>query len=355
MASASPSWVILYKAPREARPGGAISLVLAAPPRVTRLDVGPGIFPADPDRLPRVLFPRILTIDPSGLVLAIAPPSKSERTYKPAYLVLDVPSATATRVPGAKVLNGSNLGVITAPGCNNGYMVVDLRNIVGGNTATLACFSSETREWVNKTVANPLPNWNWSFKCVTTHDGKLWWADCTAGILACDPFADNPDMAYVPLPRGEDPDEPHHENCSFCYSEIMAASQYRCVNLSNGKFRYVEMGCASEGKVSKLTMHTLTDPATAEWTLEYQVGFDEIWAGDSYKATRLPENVPDEIALVHPKNPDVVYFFLEEYIFGVDVPARKVVECAPHELDITESEGGPSCVLAWELPPIFNV
>ncbi|GJN30724.1 hypothetical protein PR202_gb19057 [Eleusine coracana subsp. coracana] len=349
MASASPSWVILYKAPRKARPEGTISLALAAPPRVTRLDVGPGVFPTDPDRLPRVTFPRILTIDPSGLVLAIAPPSKSERTYKPAYLVLDVPSATATRVTGTDgVLKGSNLGVIAAPGGNGGYMVADFQNIVGGSTATLARFSSETREWVNKTVANPLPNWNWNFKGVTTHDGKLWWADCTAGILACDPFADNPDMDYVPLPRGED-----HENCGFCYS---AASHYRCVNLSNGKFRCVEMGCASEGEAPKLTMHTLVDPASSGlWMVEYQVGFDEIWAGDSYKATRLPVNVPDEIALVHPNNPDVVYFFLDEYIFGVDVPARKVVECAPHELDITESEGGPSCVLAWELPPILNV
>jgi hypothetical protein len=33
------------------------------------------------------------------------------------------------------------------------------------------------------------------------------------------------------------------------------------------------------------------------------------------------------LALIHPNNPAVVYFFLEDHLFAIDVPARKVVDC----------------------------
>ncbi|TVU47913.1 hypothetical protein EJB05_07529, partial [Eragrostis curvula] len=378
MASASPSWVILDVVPRvsaaaaEGQTGDDdIALALAAPPRVTKLTVGPRVFPSDPDTQARVPFPYVLASDPSGLLLAIAPPSKSERAPEeprvwrapdgtertvyigrvsdPAYLVLDVPAGTASRVSDPDVQNSSSLGVIAAPGGGGAYMVVEFQSMVGSRDAELICFSSETGEWVEKEVANPLPRWIWTFYDVVSHDGKLWWVDRAAGILACDPFADEPDMAYVPLPEEDGDDDEPHSGCGYC-SERMAATR-RVVKLSDGKFRCVEMGCARDGGAPTLTMRTLVDPATPKWTLEYQVNFAEIWAADSYKAAGLPEKAP-VVALIHPKSPNVVYFFLEENIFGVDMPARKVVECAAHELDVASSKGGASssCVLAWELP-----
>ncbi|GJN14705.1 hypothetical protein PR202_gb01560 [Eleusine coracana subsp. coracana] len=384
MAPASPSWVILDTIPRvsagEPRRGNAaISLDLAAPPRVTRLTAGPTIFPIDPDTKAGVPYPCILAADPaSGLLLAIAPPSISERAPAsprvwrgpdgaervvhvgripdPAYLVLDLPSAAASRVPDPDVLNASSLGVIAAPTTTGagGYMVAEFQNMVGSHDAELVCFSSDTGEWVEKEVANPLPSWIWTFDDVVAHDGRLWWVDTAAGLLACDPFADKPDMAYVPLPKAGG--GKRYRGCGYC-AERTAASR-RCVKLSGGKFRCVEMGlpCGSKvGGAPKITMRTLEDPKTALWTLEYQVSFAEIWASESYKAAGLPEKAP-VVALVHPKNPDVVYFFLGEYIFGVDVPARKVVECAAHDLDVPASEGGASSlsVLAWELPPTLT-
>ncbi|KAK3147970.1 hypothetical protein QOZ80_3BG0288970 [Eleusine coracana subsp. coracana] len=384
MASASPSWVILDVAPRlstaaadgEPQPGSAISLALAAPPRITKLDVGPGVFPADPDTQARVSRPFILATDPSGLLLAIAPPSMSERAPEeervwrgpdgvertirvghispPAYLVLDLPSGAASRVPDPDVLNASSLGVIAGRG---GFMVVGFQNMVGSRNANLICFLSETREWVVKKVDNPEPRWIWTFCDVISHDGKLWWVDRAAGLLVCNPFADKPEMAYVPLVRADDDDddtdEPHR-GCGYCSQRMAASGRY--VKLSGGKIRCVEMTCGSKGGAPKFSMGTLaTVPPTVMWDLHYKVSFDEIWADDSYKATGLPEKAP-EFALVHPKNPDVIYFFLEEHIFGVDMPARKVVECAPHELDVPASKGGPSssCVLAWELPPTMT-
>lgn len=85
-------------------------------------------------------------------------------------------------------------------------------------------------------------------------------------------------------------------------------------------------------------------PEKAQWTPEYCVSFAEIWAGESYKAAGLPKKAP-VVALIHPKNPDVVYFFVE-YLFAVNMHT-KVVEGEFHMV-------GASRVLAWELPPALT-
>ncbi|OEL35649.1 hypothetical protein BAE44_0003333 [Dichanthelium oligosanthes] len=338
----SPSWVILGTAPRVA---AAAEL--------------------QPGHDARITSPCVLAADPSaGLFLVLAPPSVSdrpptearvfrgpdgvERTIhvgripNPAYFVLDVPSAAASRVPDPDVLNAASVGVIAAPG-GGGFMVVEFQNIVGFDEATLVCYSSETGEWFKTYVDNPLPSWIWSFDDVISHDGKLWWVDLAKGLLACDPFADQPDVAYVPFPKRGGHGGARH-GCSYC-SQRKAASR-RCVQVSDGKFRCVEMSCPSQDGAPKFTMHTLVDPETAEWTLEYCASFAEIWADDSYKAAGLPMKEAPKVALIHPKNPDVVYFFVKEHLFAVNMQIKKVVE-----------DGGASsssCVLAWELPPALT-
>ncbi|XP_044973818.1 uncharacterized protein LOC123441451 [Hordeum vulgare subsp. vulgare] len=61
----------------------------------------------------------------------------------------------------------------------------------------------------------------------------------------------------------------------------------------------------------------------------------------------------DDPVLTRPTNPDVVYFFLDENLIGVDVRARKVVGCEVYELvDEPPREGvASSLVHAWQLPP----
>ncbi|KAL6627094.1 hypothetical protein ACP70R_030820 [Stipagrostis hirtigluma subsp. patula] len=106
------------------------------------------------------------------------------------------------------------------------------------------------------------------------------------------------------------------------------------------------------------TVRTLADPETAEWTLEYEVCYADIWADYTFRAAGLPEK-PPVVAFIHPKNPNVLYFFLGEFLFGVDMRAKKVVECVPHEMPRPSSQGSvsPSRVLAWEdweLPPALT-
>jgi hypothetical protein len=371
---ASPSWVILSReatASADLPQGAALSLALAAPPRVTTVALHPSVCPLQPDPTARHTSPGVLAADPSGLLLLLTPPPLSERddgelrtsrgpdgalrtirigrVPSPRYLVCDVSSPqAATRVPdpGNRIFN-NDLGVIAAPGGGNGFMVVEFQHIVGGRDATLLCFSSKTGASVQKKVANPQPRWLWTFSDVVSHAGKLWWVDNVVGLLGFDPFPDEPPMEYVHLPRV---DVQQGHGCGYCSQRALGSR--RLVQLSGGTFRCVEMTCASDGGAPKVSMRTLADPATSEWALEYEASFSEIWAGDSYKAAGLPEKEP-VLALVHPKNPDVVYFFLEERLFGVDVRAREVVECEPFETAHKNGRFSSWLVLPFELPPAF--
>lgn len=61
------------------------------------------------------------------------------------------------------------------------------------------------------------------------------------------------------------------------------------------------------------------------------------------------------VALIHPKNPNVIYFILEQHLFGVDVRARKVVECEVYELVAPPSDYiANRFVRTWELPQVLS-
>ena len=61
------------------------------------------------------------------------------------------------------------------------------------------------------------------------------------------------------------------------------------------------------------------------------------------------------LSAVCPSNPDLVYFALEQRLFGVNVPVHKVVEAADeaHELVNMPWPAPASCRYdhAWNLPP----
>uniref|UniRef100_J3KY79 Reverse transcriptase domain-containing protein n=1 Tax=Oryza brachyantha TaxID=4533 RepID=J3KY79_ORYBR len=115
----------------------------------------------------------------------------------------------------------------------------------------------------------------------------------------------------------------------------------RCIQLSDGKLRFVEITPAVEPMLrnaqsphccaARISMWTLSEPEAGQWTPEFDVSFDEIWADESYQQTGLTEKTP-VLALVHPKNADVVYFFMEEHLFSVDMRVKSVVECDKYEL-----------------------
>uniref|UniRef100_A0ACD5VGD3 Uncharacterized protein n=1 Tax=Avena sativa TaxID=4498 RepID=A0ACD5VGD3_AVESA len=260
------------------------------------------------------------------------------------YFVLDATTGSAFHLPDpqATILHQALLGLVVSPGGGGHYMVAELQPFIGTKTATLLCFSTEVGEWVEKPVHYPLEARPWAAICVLSHQGRLWWVDLSWGIITCDPFADDPVLGFVPFPP---------ERVLRCREAWGVTDKYRCVGLSAGKLRFVDTYVGKRAcPTPTVSVWTLADPDSAEWTLEHEVRFTRIWVSRSYKATGLPWKIPT-LALIHPKNPDVVYFFLEERLFGVDLRARKVVHCEVYGL-----VAPPSCciatrfVRAWELP-----
>ncbi|KAI5006740.1 hypothetical protein ZWY2020_033983 [Hordeum vulgare] len=355
------SWLILGSIPRVSATagGGDASLALTAPPGVSILNVSQRVFPeaASPHH-----FPFVLAADPSGLLLLQAnlsrPPSRqilegpaSQGVYwklsTSRYFVLDATAAPGTAFhlpdpePPNTILHQALLGLLVSPGGGGHYMVAELQPIIGADKATLLCFSTEVGEWVEKRVHYPLPPRPLVPIGVVAHHGRLWWVDLSWGVINCDPFADKPVLGFVPFPPG---------SVLKCREGWGVTDKYRYVGVSDGKLRFVDTYARSSADAPKVAVWTLADPDSTEWTLEQEATFAEIWGDKSYKATRLPKEMP-VLALIHPKNPCVVYFFLETQLFGVDVRTRKVVDCKPYGL-----VAPPTCYLAsrfvraWELP-----
>ncbi|CAO2184134.1 unnamed protein product [Urochloa humidicola] len=333
------SWVILGSIPRVVQGGGGsvaadVSLALAAPPRVSRLTVSERVFP---DRPTPQNFPFVLAADPSGSGLLLlsahlaAPRTRVDidnpgnqsfywRDNEPRYFVLDATTGSAFRLPDPApqetIEHQGLVGVVACPGGGGRYMVAELVPFFGEDTADLRCFSSDVGEWVIKSVSYPLPARPLSPILTLAHHGRLWWVDYSWGILTADPFADDPALGFLPLPR----------HCVLEWREAHGVlDEFRYVGVSSGKLRFVDT-YRRGGDPVKVTVWTLPDADATEWTLEYEATFANIWADDTYKATGLPKKVP-VLALIHPHNPAVVYFFLKDQLFGVDVRARKVVEC----------------------------
>ncbi|KAG2584764.1 hypothetical protein PVAP13_6KG341100 [Panicum virgatum] len=354
--------------PRVAQDGGGageadVSLALAAPPRVSRLTVSGRVFPGRPTLQS---FPFVLAADRSGLLLLSAiltTPLRRVVVDRPGmhsvhwedtdlrYYVLDAATGAASLLPNPApqepIEQQALVGVLPSPGGGGGggFMVAELLPLIGSDTANLRCYSSDVGEWVDKCVRYPLPPrplehfGSAAFFaiaiptiCTVSHQGRLWWVDYPWGIITADPFADHPVLRFVPLPRA----------CVLKSREAWGLlDQFRYVGVSAGKLRF-----------AKVTVWTLPDRDATEWKLEHEANFADIWADDSYEATGLPKK-PPVLALIHPHNPAVVYFFLEGHLFAVDVPARKVVECDRYHL-VAPPSSYPIAnrfIRAWELPP----
>lgn len=284
-------------------------------------------------------------------------------------------TATATRLPdyGRGFLDDRCAGLIASPSSPTHYMVVELQPLNGSDEATLLRFSSATGEWEEKDVAYPPSGGLWCSDAVVAAGGRLCWVDLSWGVLSCDPFADEPVLDFVEFPQGGRLRD--GLGCLHCADREL--STRRCAQVSAGRFRLVELSCGDHGsrrravafrpwmrlrqslsrshrKAPRIVMWTLADSDAGEWKVEHRVNFADIWADESYKETGLPKKAP-VLALVHPNNPDVVYFFLGKHLFGVDLRARKVVECEVYKLvGPGRKDVSSACVRAWELPAVLR-
>ena len=64
--------------------------------------------------------------------------------------------------------------------------------------------------------------------------------------------------------------------------------------------------------------------------MNYTESFEDIWDHESYDLTGLPPNPPMLVG-VSPVNSNVVYFSLNQRLFGVNVPEHTVVDCEQYD------------------------
>ncbi|KAK3132276.1 hypothetical protein QOZ80_6AG0518820 [Eleusine coracana subsp. coracana] len=170
----------------------------------------------------------------------------------------------------------------------------------------------------------------------------------------CNPLAVEPVLRFHDLPPGRA--VPRY---------YQALHDERCVCESKHKLRFAEIlrGHDSHGReTASVAMWTRIPAAdgsgeTDHWKNKYEISFAEIWNHDSYKATQLPPKVP-AIVLVSPNDPKLVYFFLEDRLFGVNVPEHGVVhfvtEQLPGEPKPPTEPASHVRVLPWILPPSIS-
>ncbi|CAN6164154.1 unnamed protein product [Urochloa humidicola] len=392
--AAAPLWVILGRIALvqhdSVRDPGDLSVKLSLPPRASSVTVPMTVHPKpgydDTDRHPYVVaacdagvllhashWPFVgfdLDRDPPGILLvargfhlAAAGPGKAL-----AASVVRVPDRNRPFQPGISSVR--NLGLVSLPGSNGAdYAVAEFRIVAGGDggdaeddddgraSATLLTFRAGTDSWVRKDLICPSMSgrrWMWSSHDVVAHDGKLWWVNLVWGLLGCDPFADEPALHHVPFQE--------------TYPAAVAAAEdvvsRRMVRVSQGKVRFVELARAPRAAANRpeetvVVVWTLVlgPSGFAFWKQLCATSLGRVWASDSYRATGLPAKVP-VLALLHPSSPDVVYFFLDKYLFGVSVSRSAVVEFVRKPLDLVKVVAGhrrpPPIswrhVLAWELP-----
>ena len=122
------------------------------------------------------------------------------------------------------------------------------------------------------------------------------------------------------------------------------------MGLSDGKLRYMVL--TTQASVPKIMLWTLADPKASKWTLDYELSCKNIWDDRNYNKIRLLNRVPT-LALVHPMDSQVIFLFERWHLYGFDMQAKTLIDCA--NLGIDKKEASPTFALAWQLSPLLNI
>ncbi|TVU50206.1 hypothetical protein EJB05_01570, partial [Eragrostis curvula] len=170
-------------------------------------------------------------------------------------------------------------------------------------------------------------NWGWNSDTVIAHDGKLW----LRGLISCDPFEVNPKLRLDDLP------ETISEDIRF----KSPADEDRIVSVSRSKIRFAELTQVRTEPVEATLMVIWTlvvDPTDGFtwWKKRCETMIGHLWNNDTYIGTMMAKHVPT-LALISSNNPDIVFFFLMDQIFSVDVPEGRLLThfkhtCGPDKL-----------------------
>ncbi|KAJ1264992.1 hypothetical protein BS78_08G043300, partial [Paspalum vaginatum] len=250
------------------------------------------------------------------------------------------------------VHNIGNVVLIPVTG-GSSYLIAELQVHKGSGAATIVFLHTGPLDsWYEKDVMYPLAEADrrWVPHGGVYVDGMLWWFDLSWGILGYGDGASSkepPELLFHDL-QG---DRALREATPSIHTR-------RCVAVSRDVLRYVEIVPDEGGAAAAVTMWSLgrvPDGGGWQWDMNYEMSFENIWNDHSYTKPQLPRTVP-VLALVSPSDPELVYFALEQQLFGVNVPEHRVLHREAYEL-VKMPEPEPQhpasgrYVIAWELPP----
>ncbi|KAL6899798.1 hypothetical protein ACP4OV_006456 [Aristida adscensionis] len=359
-------------------------ITIDEPPCVSTLALPLSVHPA-PHRHGADTHPYVLAADDAGILLHVSrAPSVGfdlAARYPPGALVMlrdflpadagrarETPTATVVRVPDRRrplqpgIASVKHVGLVSLPGTDD-YVIAELRLVGDHDRATLLSFRSGTAAWVEREAICPAMaglEWRVPPDDVISHNGKLWWVNLALGLFGWDPLAGHQlaVLRHKHLPEVfavEDlPPQPEHPEL------------HRMVRVSNRKVRFVGMTRTRDDPLEETLVVVWTlefgEFDAASWKQRRVTSLAEIWASESYRETGMPQEAP-ALALLHPTNPDVVFFFLGQYLFSVDVSSSEVVDFLngePYDLqvDVAGLVRRPPIswryVLAWMLPPSLH-
>lgn len=357
---AAMPWAILGRVIRaEAEHSAAdFTLPAALPPRVAIVAADRSAHP-DPDSPDE--YPYIIAAGSLCLLahFAVAPsigtyfsnhPDESHLVLVRHFHNLDGQiTASAERVPDRaghtpSLMNIGGVGLISDDE-GEYYMIAELQVPRGSKDATLVCFESGNEHWYSEDVKSPLPEVDreWVPHGAVPIGNMLWWFDLSWGILSCNLSDVKTELLFHRLPDGR----------AFEVATEAVLTK-RCIAVSQGRLRYVEI-IDDEGEEEAATVIMWTRVIGADgwrWETEYTMNFEDIWNYSTYKKTRLPRKAP-VLVVVCPLDPDLLYFTLEQRLFGVCVSQQKVVHYEAYELVNVPWPPLPACsryVLTWDLP-----
>jgi hypothetical protein len=365
---ATPPWVLLCRAVSADLAAGAPDFTLpdAPPPGVAILGAGRGAHP-DPDRPDA--RPWIIAAAPDCLLahFGVAPSIGLFFGDKPTdtHLVMarhfvrtadGQITASAERIPDRPVhpdvtpVDLSNIfSVGFVPNADGSFTIAELQLHTGSDHATVASFHTGTEEWYDENVESPVPaedrDRTWEPHGAVVLETTVWWFDLSWGVISCDVEGDFDALLFHPLPPNR-----------ALPAATMAMFDHRCVTVSHGDLRYVEIIREAGAVAAAVQMWTMVfGQGGWEWEKTYSVSFQEIWNDDSYRETRLPRRLP-VLAAVCPSEPFLVYFTLDKRIFGVNMHGRSVVHEGPYNLVVNNAALAPEAaagrfLLRWQLPP----
>ncbi|CAD6269697.1 unnamed protein product [Miscanthus lutarioriparius] len=325
------------EAKRTFPPGADVSVAYDEPPRASVLTMPHRV--SSPPSL--CSYPYVAASDSSGLILLCATEPEGTNSWV-TYHLCDARTGqdTCFREHNRTVgIHGNNLGLMVRGGS---CVVAELQPAGDGTGgALLLSYTVGQYRWVEKelTYSPPLHR-EWIGEGVISHGGMLWWVDLSYGLLSCDPFDDKPELHHVPLPSVLD------------QLPVLSANggAHRCVRVSGGRLRFVQIHGSPDAPV--VSTWALVE-SSGKWNPERQVALADVWADESYLDIMLPGSIP-ALALLHPEDPDKLFFFLGSCIFAVDLRQRKVVEFSnfampdsPNELLMRSSH----FVHAWQYDP----